>query len=302
MMCARQMVCALVLSAGLLSAQCLAAESSEDPQETVGARLLRITNEMWFLLSGIADKSSADAAADRFSELAEQSSAMSDRLFDADAQALDVEALDQDTYRIAEAYEDVSYEFESLCRAHCYGSARLVSAFLAAMRLGVFSDDGAELLQTTSLMLSEWEARNEILRLKGLEQPDAELLRVLSAVHDSRSASAAVAELSGLADRLRLLLPENRLRPGNFPEKERANLAHVCSQLEPLLWKIRSEIVRIVSLPGYDDDHFDTFSDALDSVFESLSDTHAECFDDVFDESFRSDLDDALHESITSSQ
>ena len=302
MVCARHIVCALLLAANVLSAQPAADESSAEPQQTVGARLLRITNEMWFLLSGVVDKESADAAAPRFSELASQSSAMSERLFDADAQALDVEALDQDTYRIAEAYEDLSYEFESLCRARCYGSPRLVSAFLAAMRQGVFSDDSAELLQTVSLILSELEAANELKRLRELENPDAELLNVLRAVQDSRSAGEAVSALSGLADRLRLLLPENRLRPSNFSEKDRPALARVCGTLEPLLWNIRSEIVRIVSLPGYDDDHFDTFSDALDSVFESLSDTHAECFDDVFDESFRSDLDDALHESITSSQ
>lgn len=268
----------------------------------MGSRLLRVTNEMWFLLSGVVDEATADAAAARFSELAAESSRMSDQLFDADAQALDLEALDQDTYRIAEAYEDLSYEFDSLCRAHCYGSAPLISAFTKAIRLGVFSDDCAEYLQETPLQLTEQAARSEILRLKNLAPSDQELLRILCHVQDSRTASDAAPLLAALTKQLRRFLPENRLRAGNFPENSRPELTAACGLLEPILWKIRSEIVRIVSLPGYDNDPYDTFSDALDSAFESLSETHPECFDSIFDDSFRSDLDDALHESVTSSQ
>lgn len=294
-------VCIFVLAMNVSPAENVAEPTAPSKVGSVSARLLGVTNEMWFLLSGVVDKASADAVASRFNALAEESSRMSDELFDSDAQALDVEALDQDTYRIAETYEDLSYEFESLCRARCFGSAALTAAFVKAMRMGVFSDDGMEFLQTTSIILSEQGAHAEISRLKSLELPDRELLGILTKVRDAHSADAAAPELSKLTKQLRLLLPENRLRLSNFTEPNRASAVAVCTVLEPVLWKIRAEIVRIVSLPGYDDDSFDSFSDALDSVFESLSETHAECFESVFDASFRSDLDDALHESVTSS-
>lgn len=302
MICPLRLVCLLLLAVCMPPAELLAAQDEGRGTQSVGARLLSITNEMWFLLSGVVDKATADAAARRFAELAEASSQMSDQLFDDNAQALDVEALDQDTYRIAEAYEDLSYEFDSLCRARCYNSAELSAAFLKAMRMGVFSDDSAEHLREAPVKLNEQEARTEIARLKNLESPDRELLHILTKVQDSHSASAAAPELSNLAKQLRRMLPENRFRPTHFPESNRSALLATCGKLEPILWNIRSEIVRIVSLPGYDGDRFDSFSDALDSAFESLGDTHAECFEDVFDASFRSDLDDALHESITSSQ
>lgn len=290
------LVCTFLLAASLSPAESHAAQGTAQTPQRVGAQLLRLTNEMWFLLSGVVDKATADAAAKRFAELAEESSRMSDLLFDSDAQALDVEALDQDTYSIAESYEDLSYEFDSLCRARCYGSAELAAAFTKAIRLGVFSDDSVEYLQTTHMQLSEQAACAEIARLKNLETPDREILLALSKVRDSSSANAAATELGNLAKQLRKFLPENRLRPTNFPEHNKSALRAICGKLEPILWNIRSEIVRIVGLPGYNNDGFDTFSDALDSVFESLGDTHAECFDDVFDASFHLDLDDALHE------
>lgn len=247
------------------------------------------------LLAAVVDRDSADAAAERFRQLAEQSAGMSDRLFDDEAKALDLETLDQNTYRIAEAYEDLSCEFDSLCRTHCYGSPALISAFLGAMRLGVFSDDCEEYLKMSSLRLSDGEAEAELERLKRLIEPDSELLRILSRVADEKAAGAAVPALRGLSDSLRRMLPNLHLSPCNFTDKHRQRLQEICNTLEPLLWKIRTEIVRIVSLPGYDHEQFDDFSDALDSVYESLSDTHSECFESVFDTSFRADLDDALH-------
>lgn len=284
----------------LMSAVCCMMGSVR-AEANIGAQLLSVTNEMWFLLTGVVDKGTADAASARFAKLAEKSSELSDKLFDEDAQAQDVEALDQNTYRIAEAYEDLSYEFESLCRARCYGSDKLVAAFVSAMRLGVFSDEHEDFLQTSSVLLSERSAIDEIKRLRGLIKPDNQLLLILARVHDPASADAVTIELCDLAEHFRELRPKVKLRVSNFPEKNHPALHEVCSQLEPLLWKIRSEIVRVVALPGYDHEQFDTFSDALDLVFENLSDAHSVCFEDVFDASFRSDLDDALHESLTNS-
>ena len=292
----------LLLALSLFSAQFAACkEAAAQENERLGARLFQVTNEMWLLLSGVVDRPSADAAAERFRQLAEQSAGMSDRLFDETSKALDLETLDQDTYRIAEAYEDLSYEFESLCRTHCYGSSSLISAFLGAMRLGIFSDDSAEHLRLSSMMLNDHEAEVELLRLQSLVEPDSELLGILSRVMDEKAARDAVPELRDISNRLRRVLPSLHLDVRNFAEKHHHPLHEVCKKLEPLLWKIRTEIVRIVSLPGYDKEPFDDFSDALDSVFESLGDTHSECFEGVFDASFRSDLDDALHEEAPTS-
>lgn len=289
-------VCTFLLALLLLPAQHAVCQQDEpNEQQRVGAQLFQITNEMWLLLSAVVDRPSADAAAERFRSLAEQSASMSDRLFDESSKALELETLDQDTYRIAEAYEDLSYEFESLCRTHCYGSPSLISAFLSAMRLGIFSDDSAEHLKMSSFMLNDHEAEEEISRLKSLVEPDTALLHILSRVMDEKAAIDAMPELRKITEQLRRILPNLHLDARNFAEKHHRPLHEVCSMLEPLLWKIRTEIVRIVSLPGYDNEQFDDFSDALDSAFESLGDTHAECFDSVFDASFRSDLDDALH-------
>ena len=282
-----------------LSAECVVGQ--ESPAGNVSAQLFRLTHEMWLLLSGVVDKPSADAAAARFQELAEQSAGMSDSLLNESAMGLDVDALNQDTYRIAEAYEDLSYEFESLCRTHCYGSTPLIDAFLTAMRLGVFCDDEAESLQLSSYKLSERDAELEIQRLKEMEVIDRELISILTAVQDEKTATEAAEAMRNLTERMSRTVPAMHLSNVNFPEKHRPALSQVCAVLEPLLWTIRTEIVRIVGLPGYDREPFDLFSDALDSVYESLGDTHHECFDGVFDSSFRTDLDDALHENSTNS-
>lgn len=287
-----------LLAIALLSAECaVCQENSDADQQKLSAQLYEVTNEMWLLLSAVVDKESAEASAERFRQLSAQSSRMTDQLFDVESQAFQIETLDQDTYRIAEAYENLSYEFESLCRTQCYGSPALISAFLYAMRLGVFGDDSENFLKMSSMTLSEKESTTEIDRLLTLVEPDTELLHVLVKVQDEKSASAAVPVLQAIVGRLRGSLPDLQLSARNFADKYRDKLHEVCQKLEPLLWKIRTEIVRIVSLPGYDKEQFDDFSDALDAVYESLGDTHAECFDSVFDASFRSDLDDALHDS-----
>lgn len=263
-------------------------------------QLLRVTNEMWLLLSGVVNQETAENAAARFAKLAKESASLSDKMFDGDARALDVEALDRDAYRIAESYDELSQEFSSLCHARCYGSPQLMRAFLLAMDLGVFSDDERENLNTSTRMLSEQEAEQELARLGKMVTSDTELFELLARVQDASSAMKAAPQLTALAQRTLEGCPAQRLTADNFSRQKRDSLQQVCRQLEPLLWRIRNEIVRIVGLPGYDSEQFDVFSDALDSVYESLSKTHSECFEEVFDASFRTDLDDALHEGPSS--
>lgn len=272
-----------------------------DGQSNDGAagQLLRVTNEMWLLLSRVTDRETAEKSAERFVKLAQESASLSDKMFDGDARALDVEALDRDAYRIAESYDELCQEFSSLCHARCYGSPQLMRAFLQAMDLGVFSDDERESLNTSTRVLSEQEAEREVQRLGKMIASDTELLDLLAHVQDAPTAKKVAPQLTELAKRAMDGCPAFRLTEENFLKQTRGKLLEVCRRLEPLLWRIRNEIVRIVGLPGYDSEQFDAFSDALDSVYESLSKTHSECFEEVFDASFRTDLDDALHEGLS---
>lgn len=271
------------------------------PEKSVGRELLRLTSEMWFLLSGIRDKQDADAAAPRFEALVEQSSNMGDKLYDESSHAQELESLEMLHYCIAEAYEDLSYEFDSLCRTRCYGSERLLKAFHKAVDAGLFNDEELPMLELAKPPLTESEARHELVRLKRLVEPDRAVLRILSEVKDARSARQAAGELSRQTARLKLLLPESKIANRSFADSSQASVRAAYKPIEPLLWGIRNEIVRIASLPGYESESFDSFSDALELMFESLGKTHSEWFHDVFDASFRTDLDDAIQENATTS-
>lgn len=268
-----------------------------DKGATTPEDMLAVTNEMWRLLCGVVNRQTADQAAERFNKLVQKSWQLNEALFEGDAQ--DVENLDARTYRIAEVYEEASYEFDSLCRSQCYGSKQLVSAFLTAMELGVFGDEEREKLTLTHVRLTPAAAAGEVARLRRMEKVDEDLLHELAKVQDAASACRAAGQIELLAKRMSEGRPAHRYGRMNFPEASRDEFQRVCDELEPILWQIRNEIVRIVALKGYDEESFDSFSDALDNMYENLSSTHGECFDNVFDTSFRLDLDDALHESIT---
>ena len=283
----------------LLPSPLVAVQHDNQSEKIPAGQLLRVTNEMWLLLSKVVDRDTAEKSAARFAGLVKESASLSDKMFDGDARALDVEALDRDAYRIAESYDELCQEFSSLCHVRCYNSPQLMRAFLLAMDLGVFNDDERENLNTSTRTLSEKEAGQEVERLGKMVVSDGELLDLLARVHDAATAKKVAPELTELARRAAAGCPALRLTFDNCPRQSQGALQQVCRQLEPLLWRIRSEIVRIVGLPGYDSDQFDIFSDALDSVYESLSRTHSECFEEVFDASFRTDLDDALHEGLS---
>ncbi len=282
----------VLVLAMILPAQLRAAEESN----AVPEQMLSVTNEIWRLLCGVVNKETADQAASRFGQLVKRSWQLSETMFGSEAQ--DVESLNAQTYRIAEVYEEASYEFESLCKSQCYGSTALVNEFLKAMELGVFGDEEREKLQLTHVLLSPADAQREIDRLRRMESVDGELLDQLGRVQDAKSAEAVSPFIIVLAERMNKVRPAHRFGRTNIPESARPDFLRVCEELEPILWKIRNEIVRIVALDGYDREPFDSFSEALDSVYESLSLTHGECFDNVFDSSFRMDLDDALHGNI----
>lgn len=263
---------------------------------SVGQQLLKVTNDMWFLLSGITDKEDADDAAPRFLELVNQATKLGDSLYDANSKAQDLEAMDMMHYRVAESFEDLSTEFESLCRARCYGSQGLIRAFHKAADIGMFDADNLPEMENRP-PLTETETRHELVRLRRLVEPDRAVLEILKEVTDSKSAAKAVPRLNRLTERLRLLKPEKKIANRAFSPSSTASVRAAYAPIEPLLWGIRSEIVRIASLPGYDNAAYDSFSDALDMIYESLGATHSAWFNDVFDAYFRDDLNDAYQEN-----
>lgn len=278
------------------------ATSTREAGGSLGQELLRVTNDMWFLLSGVADRKAAESSAARFLSLVKEAESIGNRLYDSEGQGQDLEALDMLHYRIAESLEDLNTEFTSLCRARCYGSEKLIEAFHAAVSAGLFDEELLLELTMPKPPLSERETRQEIVRLKRLIEPDRALLALLREVKDVKSAEKCVERLLKLAERMNALLPDQSLANRDFAPSAERIAREVYTPISPLLWGIRSEIVRIAALPGYEDASYDAFSDALDAVYSVLGDTHSEWFDDVFDASFRTDLDDALHENATTSK
>lgn len=281
----------------------VSAESNEARQ--LGMEFLQTASEMWMMLSGVSSKQDADRVAGRFSELVKRTFELDNRLSSLPLVSPEAECvgmMDSVQLRILETMDDLHVEFLSICRAHCYGSERLTLAFEQAIELGMFAEEDRELLQEPGEPLSESESMAEIVRLDRLEQPDREVLDVLVTVQDEQAASKAAVKLTSLSLLFKTLMPAQDVDNRGFAPTSAEAAREVQAQLEPILWSIRSEIVRIAALPGYEAETYDDFSVALDLVFESLDATHAQLFDSVFDASFRTDLDNALRENSISSQ
>lgn len=287
------------------------------PQEVICRDFLQSVSDLWFLLSGISNRAEADAQAVPFRELVRRICLLDEQLSSSStnsglpveveaevhedaATAESAEMLDTLQLRILESFDDVNAEFLSLCRVQCYGSVKLAQAFEEAAETGMFAEDALMSLQGRKPVPSAGETEQELARRQKLEEPDRAVLTVLQQVKDASSAQKAVAALTQIAGRLRLLIPEKVWDNRSFSEGARARARAAYEPISPLLWGIRTELVRIAELPGYDTESFDTFSDALNNVFENIGATHSEWFDDVFDASFRSDLDDALRENTSS--
>ena len=293
-----------VQAAAMLAEPPPASDEVTESQQ-LGLEFLRTASEMWFLLSGIGSRDDADAAAASFQELVKRTFELDNRLSSLPLVTPDSECvgmMDNVQMRILETLDDLHVEFVSICRANCYESEALSKAFEAAVQLGMFAQDDMELMHHPAAPLTEEEARVEIARIRQLVAPDRAVLDILVAVQDETSASAAAPELQKLSQQLRRLLPELKRENREFAPASVVVAREALAPIEPILWAIRSEIVRIAALPGYEAETYDIFSDALDSVFESLGATHCVLFDSVFDASFRADLENALQENNLSSQ
>lgn len=288
-------------------------QSSEVPSDVdmtevraLGEEFLRTVQEMWFLLSGISCKDDADHAAAPFLEKVKLTYELDNRMSNMPLISPETECvgmMDSVQMRVLETLDDLHSEFLSLCRANCYGSEKLSMAFEDAVKLGMFAETDVELLQTVpAIPLTAEESANEILRIKRLLEPDREVLEILEEVEDVRSATKAVPELMLLTQRLKPLEPMPNMGSRAFTTESAMKAREAMAHIEPVLWSIRSEIVRIAALPGYEAETYDAFSDALDAVFELIGSTHCHLFESVFDASFRSDLESALQENSISTK
>lgn len=282
-------------------------------QEQICQEFLQTTSDLWFLLSGISNREDADRAADRFLALVHRICLLDERLSSSSTATglpLEVEEevegrdssqgselIESLQVRILESFEDINGEFTGICRLRCYGSEKLTHAFVAAGESGIFPDEALAMLNKPTLPLNENESQEELVRIKRLAEPDRALLDTLRSVNDVATASKATGQLAVLTQRLQSLVPPRGLGRRSFDSKSQQRAHAASAPLERMLWDIRTELVRIASLPGYDAAAYDAFSDALNAVYESLGATHCRLFDTVFDASFRSDLDEALNEN-----
>ena len=281
------------------------ATADNEEAQRIGDEFLKTTSEMWLLLSGISSREDADKAAARFSELVKLTFELDSRLSALPLVAPGTECvgmMDSVQLRILEALDDLHMEFLGICRARCYGSARLTKAFENAVALGLFAEADAEMLSLPTEPLSLDEGEVEMARLARLVEPDSAVLDILIEVQNEKDATQAVPQLDTLSRRYRMLLPASSVIHRDFSPIHKSAAQAIMAPIEPILWAIRSEIVRIASLPGYEAETYDLFSDALDMVFECMSAAHPTMFDSVFDASFRADLDNALRENAISSQ
>lgn len=261
--------------------------------------LLRMSLDMWFVLSGVYDKRSADEAAPQFRKLMDDAVALSEKVYS--ESAFEGEEESETHRRLDESLTELTEEFVGLCGNRCYGSEKLLTEFRYSVEIGLMGDDCSPLLEEPRPLLTENEAKSELLRMKKLVLPDKDVLIVLQSVNDAASAQSAAIRLQSIAARLNTLVPEEALAERDFAPKAGSRARKAYAPIEPLLWGIRTEIVRIASLPGYHKTDFDSFSEALECVFRSLAETHYHFFDEVFDDSFHSDLDEALRENATTS-
>lgn len=272
----------------------------------MGEQFLRTVQEMWFMLSAINCKDDADLAATAFLEKVRITYELDNRMSNMPIVSPDTECvgmMDGVQMRVLETLDDLHREFLSLCRVNCYGSEKLSLAFEEAVKLGMFAETDVELLQHVPVPpLSAEESLNEIQRINRLLKPDREVLEILEDVEDAKSATKAVSGLMLLTHQFRPLEPMPNMGSRAFTTETAMKAREAMAHIEPVLWEIRSEIVRIASLPGYEAETYDAFSDALDAVFELLSRTHCHLFESVFDASFRSDLESALQENSISTK
>ena len=293
-------ICMLPVCSDTAAAAAAVAEDSVSAQRRTAHELLNVCNDMWILLSGVADTKSADAAAEDFRRLIDKAQLVSEKLYCEGGQDLELIAELHD--KLGESLDALTIEFESICEKRCYASAALKNEFCYAVEMGMFTEDCLVLLADPLPVMTETEMRGELARFTRLIEPDRAILAALRMVSDATTSADAAKQLLELTECLNELAPAQAVAERRLSQASRVKVRRAFAPIEPILWGIRTEIVRIAGLPGYHGKEFDHFSSALESVFSSLCVTHSHFIEEVFDDSFHADLDEALRENATTSK
>ncbi len=273
--------------------------STEQPKEQADPlRLARASsdamNAQLALLQGIKDKATADAAAPGLLEETEKLNEVTRTLA-----ALDFEGLsyDEEAYmelvpQIFAASEDVNEEFARLEKADWYGSEALKHAVEEA-NAPVFSDEEASRDEPSRPLTPEQEEA-ELERMRALVALDGELLATLKNISSATTASAAVPALRAYVAKLEKRKPDPETVDGYFEDADAPGVVGAFRPVRDKLELIRTELLRIVGLDGFQTKAFDPFNDAMDDVFRLLEETHDFWYGDIFDENFEDAVFDTL--------
>ncbi|MBE6417563.1 MAG: hypothetical protein E7033_03740 [Akkermansiaceae bacterium] len=293
-------LCMLPVCGHTVAGAAAVAEERVAAQHRTAHELLTVCNDMWIVLSGVSDKKSADAAAPEFRCLMDKAQQVSEKLYCEGGQ--DLEIITELHDKLAESLDELTLEFESICELRCYASSALKKEFIYAVEVGMFAEDCLVMLADPLPVMTEAEMRGELLRFTRLLEHDRAILEALRMVQDAATSLDAAKRLHSLTDHLNALAPAKALADRKFSQASRSKVRRAYSPIEPVLWGIRTEIVRIAALPGYHGKDFDSFSLALENMFLSLCVTHSHFIEEVFDDSFHTDLDEALSENATTSK
>lgn len=268
---------------------------NEDVVIILGNKVQALAIELWSMLARIKSAKDADAQAAQFLVYAKEIAVLDRQLFDlSDVHKNSATQVAHDEMRklIICSYQTLDDEFNSMYTVHCYGSEKMIEAFNQALNIGFFDISHAPTVIPVRLPLNEEEQRNEFERLKKLLIPDRAIIIELCSIHDEATAARATKNLLiQIATLHALNTPAAHLyRPFHNESKEyKANNEAIIQ----LLWKIRSEYIRLVGVTALEGEIMAQLCNELDELYLCIEESHNLCFPIVFDSSFLSDMDDA---------
>ncbi len=265
--------------------------------ESVSRDIFQGTQKLWILLSQIDNKQKADEGAEEFRLLTRELIRLDMLLGDIEHQ--NPEAEDSElTDSIVEGYRAVDTEFISLYKARCFGSESLYQAFEELKGTNFFNTSTLPKSHPDLPKLNPTEEQSELARLKQLIAPDTAILKHLSQIDDTKSADYQCKAIIPYLQKLENLRPPTRYLYRYFTRTDGKRYSAAETQLQRLLWDMRTEYVRIAALPlnPLEESH-ELLAHTLDELYYNLEVTHHYWFTVVFDNSFILDMDEAFRES-----
>jgi len=275
------------------------ANNDKDVVIVLGNKVQAHALKLWSMLSHIQSKKDADAKADLFLNATQKIAILDREYFDLSevhqSSAMEKAHQEMRTLIIC-SYQTLNDEFNSIYAARCYGSSKMQEAFNQAVNIGFFDISQASVVIPIRLPLNLKEEEMELLRMKKLLLPDRAILKELCSIHNESTAAAASKNLLLHIETLHSLITpnEHRFRPHHGDSEEYRNNDATIIQL---LWQMRSEYIRLVSITQIESAIMGQLCNELDELYLSLEESHNLTFHVVFDNSFLSDMDEAYRQS-----